>query len=61
MDKNKIAKELYKEVKRRYSNLDELTAKMGEYLENGKKIEITEQDYLDLQAILDVVDGNFLS
>lgn len=52
-----IKERLYQEIKRRYTNLDNLTKRMQDNVYESGTIEIEEQDINDLCAILDTFNG----
>lgn len=52
-----IKERLYQEIKRRYTNLDNLTKRMQDNVYESGTIEIDEQDINDLCAILDTFNG----
>lgn len=52
-----IKERLYQEIKRRYTNLDNLTKRMQNNVYESGTIEIGEQDINDLCAILDTFNG----
>lgn len=52
-----IKERLYQEIKKRYTNLDNLTKRMQNNVYENGTIEIEEQDINDLCAILDTFNG----
>lgn len=57
---NDIKDRLYQEVKNRYNELNDLQVRLQDNYNNGTEFEQTEEDRINIGAILDVADGQIL-